>query len=395
MVQLGSTEDGGGGGNGGPLPGPWNVLGIGERSGRPSRRDIVRKRPAEEQLAFLRAKLTTRTPGTTAYERTAGRLSGIEDVVSAAITLGIDPARATRRVIQEIAARLGLDLSLKKIERGRAPDLSVLAAAARAATAGPDPNLPTTPGLPQPSPVPQPTTAPAPPGLPPNWWDWQLWQRALYGGLSLAGLFRQQPTTTRAPTTVRFPRPSAPIPGPVGPAGAPGLPAPVGGGSVPIHETIFPSVFGDAGSFDFGGLVQSGIDIYQQLWGSNQPPIIMNGGFPGTPGPPTPFPGPPISVGQSGIPQVTQAGLPALIPGALGLAGGVLAETIQNWLTSSPDVGMFKPSGGERIIPRSRIDAVGPDGRCYTWLRAIPYGLKVRGVRVDGRRRHHHHYRKR
>ncbi len=382
---MGSSAPFGSEGGGGPTPeqiataggAVATVLGFGGGDG-PSPRDIRRSTPAQDLLARLTAKLATRTkPESRKYQRNVRRLAAAQDVVDAAIQLGIDPGRKTGNVIRAIRLALGLEKfgGLRALERGRGPDLSVLARAHAAAAA-----QPTTPGLPQPSPVPQPTTAPAPPGLPPNWWDWQLWQRALYGLGTFAGLFgrERQATSQRQPRPagLTVPRPPPPAVFEPQPAPPPGAATTVGEPTVPFHDVLFGSV----GSIDFGGLIEQGLDVFQDYYyGSINDPGPGGAPLPGTRSP-------------SGTFQTAGLG-----PAGGAVLGGLSAAALEAFFggeNGDPSSALFRATDA-RIIPRSRIDAVGPDGRNYTWLRAVPYGWKVRGTKVGGRRRHHHHYRKR
>lgn len=395
MGSPGFTENGGPNGNGGgggggegggdrpPFwPGPWNVLGIGTRDSSPSPRDIRRHTPVDQLLADLTARLATRTkPESPKFQANVARLAAATDISEAATILGIDTGLKTRNVIRALRAILGLGkLGLRAIERGNAPDLSVLATASAAGSAGPTPFpvLPpqppppgTTPGIPQPRPIPTPR---APPGLPSGWWDWQLWQRALYGAVSLAGLFRRQPAAGGV-QQFRFPQPGGALPAPIfnpQPAPPPGAGTTVGG-SVPIHDPVF----GDSGGFDFGGLIETLGGVATSIWGPQggggvQPMNIVQPQFPG------------VAAGVS--------------PGVLGAVAGTAASGLFELFSGgngAPEAGQFFKVSEQRLLPRARIDQVGPDGRSYTWFRAVPYGWKVRGTKVGGRKRHHHHYRKR
>ena len=146
------------------------------------------------------------------------------------------------------------------------------------------------------------------------------------------------------------------------------------------------SVFGDVGSGnDWWGLLSQGIDLAAQAFGPQ--PQMPTGIFP-----------PQQQLQQFQAPMSPIPGLPAA--GALGLGAAALG-LLQGGMTGGAE-GQFDVSDllgapqlfratDSRIRPKARIDAVGPDGRCYTWLRAVPYGFKVRGTRVGGKRRHHHH----
>ena len=326
----------------------------------PSRRDIVRHRRVRAQLAHLTRKLETRKPGSRKFERTERRLAGIQDLIAAAQALGIRPDLTVRRTIRTVERLLGIDTNLRQIERGRAPDLSELAVARAARQPGPVTH-----------PQPQPDAQGAPPGLPGSWWDWQLWQRALYGGLFAAGLRTPGDPSGRPinqgslrtgfpPATVFNPQPAPP----------PGAATTIGG-TVPFHDDLFGSI----GSIDVGGLLEQGLDVFQDYYfGSIDDP--GPGGRPLNRPPPGTF----QTAGVGGL--------------GAGLAGGAAAALLESFLggNGAADTGLFRATEA-RILPRARIDAVGPDGRNYTWFRAIPYGWKVRGTKVGGKKRHHHHRR--
>ena len=136
----------------------------------------------------------------------------------------------------------------------------------------------------------------------------------------------------------------------------------------------FDDLFGSVGTPDFYGALEAGINLAGNIWGG--------------PGSGTGAALPPVFMQQ---PPPSGRPLPAVIAGTLG-AGAV--ELASSFFGSNGDqAGLFRATA-ERVIPRARIDAVGPDGRCYTWFRAVPYGWKVRGTKVGGRKRHHHHYRR-
>ena len=137
-----------------------------------------------------------------------------------------------------------------------------------------------------------------------------------------------------------------------------------------IHD----SVFGDSGGIDWGGMLEAGLDVAQDWYY----------GSVAQPGPG----GAPVNRPPPGTYQTAGMGPGAL--GALaGMAGGAASELIEYWASSGGDVALFKPTA-TTIRPVSRIDRVGPDGRCATWLLATPYRWKVRGTLVGGRRHHHH-----
>lgn len=347
------------------------LLGLGGGS-EPSRRDIVRKRPVLQQLAHLQASLARRSPVKTPrkFARTERRLSGIEDLIEAARTLAI-PLLSVRKTIRAVERRLGVDTGLRQIERGLAPDLSVLAAAAAAT----QPPAPPSPGIPPPTPRPT-----APPGLPSGWWDWQFWQRALYGAASFAGLLRRQPSAGGG-GTIRIVLPRAQAPAPIftpQPAAPPGAATSLGGTMPAFSFTgsgANDSIWGNVGSGDIWGALEAGIDLAGQFFGQQAAPLVQ-GSRPGF------------------LPAVLAGPVArTVLGGAAGAAGVGLLEGFFG--DDSPGAPALFTASESRILPRARIDAVGPDGRCYTWFRAVPYGWKVRGTKVGGRKRHHHHYRKR
>jgi len=49
------------------------------------------------------------------------------------------------------------------------------------------------------------------------------------------------------------------------------------------------------------------------------------------------------------------------------------------------------PTASMKPRPVNKVQVMGPDGKCHTWLHATPKGWKVNASNVSGRRRHHHH----
>lgn len=52
----------------------------------------------------------------------------------------------------------------------------------------------------------------------------------------------------------------------------------------------------------------------------------------------------------------------------------------------------FFTSTVARIVPRTEISMIGPEGKTHTWLYARPKGWKINRCNVSGRRRRHHHH---
>jgi len=107
---------------------------------------------------------------------------------------------------------------------------------------------------------------------------------------------------------------------------------------------------------------------------------------------------------QMGPPIIAQApflpSIPAMTPtigGALGgLAGGALAELLPTLLGGNGNGAtggqLFKPpTASMKPRPVNKVQVMGPDGKCHTWLHATPKGWKINATNVSGRRRHHHH----
>lgn len=53
--------------------------------------------------------------------------------------------------------------------------------------------------------------------------------------------------------------------------------------------------------------------------------------------------------------------------------------------------GLFRQTMS-RLAPVNEFAVIGPDGKCHTWLHAVPRGWKINKSNVTGRRRHHHHH---
>jgi len=105
-----------------------------------------------------------------------------------------------------------------------------------------------------------------------------------------------------------------------------------------------------------------------------------------------PVPGLPAGVTTAGlIPTSVIRQIPGIVG---GLVGGELIESLVGGNGGGMPT-LFKqsmtPSGGVRNNPINELTVVGPDGKCHTWLHAVPKGWRVNKANVSGRRRHHHH----
>jgi len=95
---------------------------------------------------------------------------------------------------------------------------------------------------------------------------------------------------------------------------------------------------------------------------------------PSLPQAPTAPQAPPIT--QNGGLGVLQEHFPGLFGGGAAAANG----------------GLFKPPmASMKPRPVNKIQVMGPDGKCHTWLHATPKGWKVNASNVSGRRRRHSH----
>jgi len=97
-----------------------------------------------------------------------------------------------------------------------------------------------------------------------------------------------------------------------------------------------------------------------------------------------------------------QAGVGAVLGGA---AGGLAVEGIEalaNALsqagpsagamaTTAPGALFRTPTASMKPRPVNKVQVMGPDGKCHTWLHATPKGYKVDAYNVSGRRRRHSH----
>ena len=144
-------------------------------------------------------------------------------------------------------------------------------------------------------------------------------------------------------------------------------------------------MFGQSGSS-----VGSGWDVFDQVL-DTAGQIFGPGGIFGQAPAQAPWPAP--GVMQPFLPAV----VPPLVQGTIGgLAGGALAEILPALLGGNGNGAMegqlFKaPTASMKPRPVNKVQVMGPDGKCHTWLHATPKGWKVNATNVSGRRRHHHH----
>ncbi len=78
--------------------------------------------------------------------------------------------------------------------------------------------------------------------------------------------------------------------------------------------------------------------------------------------------------------------LPAILGGAV--AGEVVSSVAGG---GGGDMTLFRQTATGVARARNHFTTIGPDGKCHTWLHAVPKGWRVNASNVSGRRRHHHH----
>jgi len=128
-------------------------------------------------------------------------------------------------------------------------------------------------------------------------------------------------------------------------------------------------LWGGGSGWDVWDAVETGIDILGN-W------LAPGPSSPSLPQAPTAPQAPPIM--ENGGLAVLQQQFPGLFPGSSAAAAA--------------NGGLFKPPmASMKPRPVNKIQVMGPDGKCHTWLHATPKGWKVNATNVSGRRRHHHH----
>jgi len=101
---------------------------------------------------------------------------------------------------------------------------------------------------------------------------------------------------------------------------------------------------------------------------------------------------PPVPMQEAGIGTVLAGAAGGLATEGIEALAAYMSSQGNGAMTSAAPGGLFRPATSSmKPRPVNKIQVMGPDGKCHTWLHATPKGWKVNATNVSGRRRHHHH----
>ena len=101
---------------------------------------------------------------------------------------------------------------------------------------------------------------------------------------------------------------------------------------------------------------------------------------------------PPVPTQQAGVGTVLAGAAGGLATEGIEALASYLSSGGNGAMTSAAPGGLFRPpTASMRPRPVNKIQVMGPDGKCHTWLHATPKGWKVNASNVSGRRRRHSH----